>query len=58
MSRFETETAVLSSSERIKRGRTLRAQTPRAAHADWQVPAGCRDFIEILEGRLQAINGR
>lgn len=40
MSQFETEPTVLSSRERIGPGHALRAQTPRAAHAEWQYRAG------------------
>lgn len=53
MSQFVTESAVLSSSERIEQGRALRAETPRAAHAESKAPAGRRDTIDILEESSQ-----
>jgi uncharacterized protein (DUF2252 family) len=33
----------------IARGKALRERLPRAAHAEWNAPAGRRDPIEILE---------
>ena len=53
MSQSMTEPTVLSSSERIEQGRALRAQTPRAAHAEWQAPPDRRDPIDILEESSQ-----
>lgn len=37
----------------MEAGRALRAQTPRAAHAEWQPPDGRRDPIDILEESSQ-----
>lgn len=52
MSQFVTASAVPSSSERIEAGRALRAQTPRAAHAEWQPPASRRDPIDKALARF------
>jgi uncharacterized protein (DUF2252 family) len=53
MSQFVTAPTVLPYGERIELGRALRAQTPRAAHAEWQPPASRRDPIDILEESSQ-----
>jgi uncharacterized protein (DUF2252 family) len=53
MSQFAPESTVLSYSERVELGRALRAQTPRAAHGEWQTPAGRRDPIDNLEESSQ-----
>lgn len=49
MNNAEGESAVLSTSERMEIGRSMRDRTPRAAHAEWQAPPNRRDPIDILE---------
>jgi uncharacterized protein (DUF2252 family) len=49
MSISESETLLLSSSERIEMGRALREKAPRQAHADYQLSPNNRDPVEILE---------
>ena len=49
MNQPESETGVLSSAERSEMGKTLRAQTPRAAHGDWKPASNRRDPIAVLE---------
>jgi uncharacterized protein (DUF2252 family) len=40
---------VLNSAARSEMGKTLRAQTPRAAHGDWKPASDRRDPIDVLE---------
>ncbi len=40
---------VLNSAARSEMGKTLRAQTPRAAHGDWKLASNRRDPIAVLE---------
>ena len=49
MNQLESETVVLSSSERSEMGKTLREQAPRAAHAAWKPASNRRDPIAVLE---------
>lgn len=49
MTALESNITPLSARQRAEKGRAIREQTPRDAHAGWQAQAARRDSIDILE---------